>query len=78
MQTYLVIVDFHRRVNKRGEEYGMPVSVLLPPEAVWGYELVTDKYYEDPAESAAKIFERVKELYPGADESAIKKMTGVR
>ncbi len=24
MQTYLVITDFQRRVNKRGEEYGMP------------------------------------------------------
>ena len=36
MQTYLVITDFHRRRNKRGEEYGMPVSVMLPPEAIWG------------------------------------------
>ncbi len=28
METYLVISDFHRRENKRGEEYGMPVSIL--------------------------------------------------
>jgi len=49
MQTYLVTVDFHRRENKRGEEYGMPVSVMLPPEAVWGYELVTSAYSEKEA-----------------------------
>ena len=29
MQTYLVISDFQRRRNKRGEEYGMPVSIML-------------------------------------------------
>lgn len=34
MQTYLVISEFTRRRNKRGEEYGMPVSILLPPEAL--------------------------------------------
>ena len=34
MQLYLVVVDFKRRQNKRGSEYGMPVSILLPPEAV--------------------------------------------
>ena len=74
MQTYLVITDFHRRVNKRGEEYGMPVSVLLPPEAIWGYETVTMAYKEEPEVSRQRIIDRVKEQFPGADERAIIKL----
>lgn len=73
MQTYLVIVDFHRRVSKKGEEYGMPVSVMLPPEAIWGYDIVTSAYSEAPADSWKRIFTRVKELFPeAADEDVIK------
>ncbi len=68
MQTYLVITDFQRRVNKRGEEYGMPVSVMLPPEAVWGYERVTSAYAEPPGKSRERIINRLTELYPNADE----------
>ena len=76
MQTYLVITDFHRRVNKRGEQYGMPVSVMLAPEAVWGYETVTSAYKESPAESWKRIVDHVKDHYPDADQKAIEKLMG--
>lgn len=78
MQTYLVITDFHRRENKRGEEYGMPVSVLLPPEAVWGYEHVTGAYNESPRESYGRIISRIKEKFPDAQDADIIKMIGKR
>ena len=78
MQMYLVITDFRRRVNKRGEEYGMAVSVMFPPETVWGYDTVTAAYSESPHESWERIINRVKELYPCADEKAIIKMMGKR
>ena len=78
MQTYLVIADFKRRVNKRGEEYGMPVSILLPPEALWGYETVTSAYSETPAESWQRIFDHVKQQYGGANDSDIVKLIGKR
>ena len=78
MQTYLVIVDFHRRQNKKGQEYGMPVSVLLPPEAIWGYEKVTERYDEKPAESWERIMERVRTCFPGNDEKEIIKLIGKR
>ncbi len=78
MQTYLVITDFHRRTNKRGDEYGMPVSVLLPPEAVWGYEHVTGAYNESPRESYDRIISRLKEKFPDAQDADIIKMIGKR
>ena len=76
MQTYLVISDFKRRQNKRGEEYGMAVSILLPPEAIWGYERVTAAYSEKPKKSWDRIFEHVKELYPAASEKDIIRLIG--
>ena len=78
MQTYLVTVDFCRRVNKKGSEYGMPVTVMLPPETVWGYEKVTSAYGESPIRSWERIAGRVRELYPAADESDIVKLIGHR
>ena len=76
MQTYLVIADFHRRTNKKGSEYGMPVSVLLPPEAIWGYDKVTAAYDEKPAESWQRVIDRVKEMWPKAGEKEIIKIIG--
>ncbi len=73
---YLVIKDFRMRVNKQGEEYGMSVSVPMAPEAIWGYKAVTSAYKEDPKKSWQRIFDRVKELYPSADDKAIIKMIG--
>jgi hypothetical protein len=76
MQTYLVITDFKRRKNKRGDEYGMPVSIMLPPESIWGYDKVTAAYSEKPEESWKRIFEHVKEMYPGADDEEIIRLIG--
>lgn len=72
MQLYLVIGGFSRRQNKRGGEYGMPVSVLTAPESIWGYELLSAAYGEKPAASWQRIFLRVKGGFPAADESIIR------
>ena len=76
MNLYLVTADFRRRENRRGEEYGMSVSVMLPPEAVWGYDLVTSAYGEEPGVSWQRIYDRVKKLYPNAYESDIIRLIG--
>ena len=76
MQTYLVITSFHRRMNKKGVEYGMPVSVLQLPEAIWGYELVTAAYDENPEISWERIFKHVLDSFPGSDEKAVIKLIG--
>ena len=76
MKLYLVTADFHRRKNKKGDEYGMAVSVLLPPEAVWGYDAVTSAYVEEPAQSWQRICNRVKELFPVVEDAAINRLIG--
>ena len=76
METYLVISDFRRRENKRGEEYGMAVSILLPPESIWGYDTVTAAYSESPKKSWERQINRVKELYPDADDQNIIHLLG--
>ena len=76
MNLYLVTTDFRRRRNKRGEEYGMAVSVMFPPETVWGYDSITSSYNETPHDSWARIVRRVKELYPDADDKSIIKVIG--
>lgn len=76
MQTYLVITNFHRRTNKRGEEYGMPVSVMLPPEAIWGYDRITSAYDEKPVESWQRLIEHIRDLYPDSGEKDIIKLIG--
>ena len=76
MQTYLVITGFRRRKNKKGGEYGMPVSILQPPEAVWGYETVASAYKEEPAVSRRRVIDRGLEKFPGSDEAGIVRVIG--
>ncbi|MCR5596303.1 MAG: hypothetical protein K6G12_10660 [Lachnospiraceae bacterium] len=76
MQTYLVIRDFVRRTNKRGEEYGMPVSILQPPETIWGYETVTSAYNESPSDSRQKIIDHIQKICVDPDEFDIIKLVG--
>lgn len=74
MQTYLIIRDFRRKRNKKGEEYGMPISVYARPEELWGYELVASAYQEPPEKSAERIFRHIQEKYLQAEEKQIKRL----
>lgn len=74
MQTYLTIKDFRKKKNKKGIEYGMPVSVYAKPEELWGYDMVSSAYGEEPSESWKRIFDHVKKMYPQADEKQIRKL----
>ena len=76
METYLVISGFRRRENRRGKAYGMPVSILLPPESIWGYDMVTAAYSEEPKTSWKRMLDRVLELYPHADREAVIRLIG--
>lgn len=71
MQTYLTIKEFQRKRNKKGQEYGMSVCVYCRSEDLWGYDVVTDSYNEEPLASKEKIYSRLKELYPDADEKTM-------
>ena len=64
--------------EQKGAEYGMPVSILQPPEAVWGYETVTKCYDEKPGESWDRITERLQELFPDSEENEIIRVIGRR
>lgn len=74
METYLVCSDFRQRKNKKGEAYGWHIAVLATPEHLFGRELVTSCYAEDPQDSLRKIVEWVRELVPGAEEGSILKL----
>lgn len=76
MKTYLITADFRRRINKKGSEYGMAVSVLTTPESIWGYDRVASAYGESPHESWKRIVDSVKTLYPNAKMSDITKLIG--
>ena len=59
MGGYLLIRDFRRRRNKRGQEYGWHISVYSTPETLWGYDHVSSAYSVAPAESKALIDEQI-------------------
>ena len=74
MQLYLTVRDFRRRINKAGQPYGWSVAVYTPPETVFGYDCLSAAYAESPETSRERIFERAREIIPGADEKALKKL----
>lgn len=76
IQLYLVNTDFQRCKNKKGAEYGMSVSVMFPPETIWGYDLVTSAYSEEPVGSWQRIVDHVKKLYPDRTENALNGVIG--
>ncbi len=54
----------------------MAVSIMLSPEAIWGYDKVTAAYSEKPKESWGRIFEHVKDMYPEAEDAEVVRLIG--
>lgn len=74
MRTYVTVRGFRRRLNKRGEEYGWPVSVYSTPEALFGRETVTAAYHLDAQEAFGKLAAQVHKFVPDADEKAVRRL----
>ena len=74
MQTYLVVRDFRQKRNKKGQPYGWHIAVYTMPETIWGYEMLSAAYTEEPAFSRARITEHIQTVYPIATEQQIKSL----
>lgn len=77
MQTYLCVSDFRQRKNRKGQAYGWPIAVYAKPETLWGRDIVTAAYQEEPAVSAKRIAEHIQDIYPIASVKQAKKVIGV-
>ncbi len=78
MLTYLCVRDFRQKKNKKGQKYGWAIAVFSTPEHIFGRELVTSAYHEEPAGSGKRIAEHIKDIYPIASSSQIRKVIGVK
>lgn len=71
MYGYLLIRDFRRRLNKKGQPYGWSVSVYTTPEALWGYEHISSAYQQEPSQSRQLIYQQVQRNFPAATEATL-------
>lgn len=71
-QTYLVTSGFEQRINKKGQPYGWHIAKYAMPESIWGYDMVTSAYGEEPQVSGQRIVDRIRSIY-GADETTIRR-----
>lgn len=76
MQLYLVIRDFRQKLNKAGLPYGWHLAVYTMPETIWGYDLLSAAYGEEPAASRERIERHLRAVYPVAADDAIQKLLG--
>ena len=74
MKTYLTVKDFRQRLNKKGEPYGWAIAVYATPESLWGYELLSSAYSEEPEQSRDRIVRQIKKLHPELTEKQIMKL----
>lgn len=71
MRMYLVRSNFKQRRNKYGIPYGWHIAVYATPESLWGYDLLTSAYDEEPGASGERILNTMRSLYPSAAEKQI-------
>ena len=77
MRSFLIMSDFRRKRNRRGEEYGWHVGALMTPETKWGYEWVNSADCT-PEESWQRICGQIRKHYPSAEDRLIQKVVGIR
>lgn len=74
MLTYLCVRDFRQKKNKKGQEYGWAIAVYSTPEHIFGSDFVRSAYSEEPSESGNRIATYIKDVYPIATDSQIKRI----
>lgn len=76
MQGYLLIRDFRKRINKKGAEYGWPISVYPTQETLWGYEHISSAYHVSPSESRELICRQIQKNFPDAEDMKLNIVLG--
>lgn len=74
MQTYLVVHDFRRRLNRQGLSYGWHVARYAPPESIWGYDLVARAYDDAPEVSRERILRQLQAAFPAGEARDFKRL----
>lgn len=74
MQTYITVRGFHRRCNKKNEEYGWPVASYSLSENLFGEDYVRSKYQLGAAKAKEMIVARIASKYPAASAKDIEKV----
>ncbi len=68
MQTYILVSGFHRRRNRKNEEYGWSVADYALSEEFFGEEHVRSAYGIGTAEAKNRIIAQLLKNYPAATE----------
>ncbi len=74
MQTYITIRSFHKRVNKKNEEYGWSVADYTLSENLFTPAYVRSGYHMSALEAKDKIVTHLKSTYPTASIKGIEKI----
>ena len=75
MKTFLLMSDFRRKTNRRGEPYGWHVAEIMTPETKWGYEEV-NACREPPEASRQRMADHIRRFYPDASDKALRQVLG--
>ena len=75
-QGYVIISDFRYMIDKNGNEYGWGVAEYSTPEQFMGSAFTDNVYSCLPQESYERLFEHLRKILPGAEETAIKRFLG--
>lgn len=74
MLSYLTIIGFEKKRNKKNEEYGWAGAVYATSETYFGYDFVRSAYKDDPKESKEKMISHLIGLLGEENEKEIKKL----
>lgn len=74
MQTYITVRSFHRKSNKKNEEYGWSVADYCLSEKLFGEEHIRSAYSLSSVQAKERIIEHMQAIYPSADRKAIEKV----
>lgn len=74
MQTYVIVCGFHRKRNKKNEEYGWAVADYMLSEKLFGREHVRSAYSLGAGKAKEKLIEHLLSMFPSVSAEAAKKL----
>ncbi len=74
MQTYVLVSGFHRRINRKQEEYGWSVADYTLSEKVFGADHVRSAYGIGSAEAMNRLIRKLKKHFPSISDNEAEKV----